>query len=182
MDKSVDKVAKQGTTCQFTEKKQKVGRTQTKALYFTVLPMLIGEYQHKMDAKKRLPLPARFREQLGSRVIVTRGLEGCLFVYSVSVWNEVADKLIKAPQGTEASRGFTRLLLSSANELEFDALGRVLVPESLKDYAGLSKTVKIVGVGNRLELWSNERWEQYRDRAEKSIGDMAEKMGELGLY
>lgn len=144
--------------------------------------MLIGEYQHKMDVKKRLPLPARLREQLGSRVIITRGLEGCLFVYSTSIWNEVAEKLIKAPQGSEASRGFTRLLLSSANEIELDALGRILVPENLKDYAGLVKTVMIVGIGNRLELWSKERWEQYRNRAEKGLADMAEKMGELGLY
>lgn len=144
--------------------------------------MLIGEYEHKMDAKKRLPIPARIREQLGSRVVVTRGLEGCLFIYPTSTWNEVAERLSHAPQGQSASRGFTRLLLSGASEMDLDALGRILIPENLKSYAELGKNVMVVGVGNRLEIWSKERWEHYKGRMEKEVGDMAEKLGELGLY
>lgn len=144
--------------------------------------MLIGEYQYKMDSKKRLPMPAKLRELLGSRVIITRGLEGCLFVYSMNTWNDVFTKLMQAPQGQLASRGFTRLLLSGANEVELDLLGRVLVPENLKDYAELGKDVVVVGAGNHLEVWNQEKWEKYRERTEKEIGEMAEKLGELGLY
>lgn len=135
-----------------------------------------------MDVKKRLPMPARLREELGLRVVVTQGLEGCLFVYPLAAWNTVAEKLMNAPQGAHASRGFTRLLLSSAHEVELDALGRILIPDTLKTYAGLQKEVMVVGVGNRLEVWSKERWEHYRERTEKEVGDMAEKMGEWGLY
>lgn len=144
--------------------------------------MLIGEYQYKMDAKKRLPMPSRLREQLGSRVVITRGLEGCLFIYPINVWSEVAEKLAKAPQGQAASRGFARLLLSGANEVELDGLGRVLIPENLKSYAELGKEVMIVGIGNRLEVWSRERWEHYKSRTEREVGEMAEKLGELGIY
>lgn len=144
--------------------------------------MLFGEYIYKMDAKKRLPMPARLREQLGPRVVVTRGLEGCLFVYPLNIWSEVAQKLASAPQGSAASRGFTRLLLSSAYEADLDALGRILIPDSLKSYAELGKEVMVNGVGNRLEIWSKEQWEQYKARTEKAIGELAEKMGELGLY
>ena len=144
--------------------------------------MLIGEYEYKMDAKKRLPMPAKLREQLGSRVVVTRGLEGCLFVYSTATWNDVAQKLMQAPQGQAANRGFTRLLLSGANEMDLDALGRILIPENLKEYAELGKNVVVVGAGNRFEVWSKEKWEHYKNRTEKEIGDMAEKLGELSLY
>lgn len=144
--------------------------------------MLIGEYQYKMDAKKRLPMPARLREQLGSRVVVTRGLEGCLFVYTTATWSEVTQKLMQAPQGQAASRGFARLLLSGASEIELDGLGRVLIPENLKTYAGLGKNVMVVGAGNRLEIWSQEKWEHYKERTEKEVGEMAEKLGELGIY
>ena len=135
-----------------------------------------------MDAKKRLPMPARLREKLGLRVMVTQGLEGCLFVYPLAIWNTVVEKLMNAPQGAQASRGFTRLLLSSAHEVELDALGRILIPDSLKTYAGLQKEIMVVGVGNRLEVWSKERWEVYREHTEKEAGEMAEKLGELGLY
>lgn len=135
-----------------------------------------------MDAKRRLPMPARLRSELGSRVIVTRGLEGCLFVYPLNAWNEVAQKLANAPQGSAASRGFGRLLLSSAYEADLDALGRILIPDGLAGYAELGKEVIVNGVGNRLEIWSKPRWSEYKTRTEKEIGEMAEKMGELGLY
>ena len=144
--------------------------------------MLIGEYEYKMDAKKRLPMPARLREQLGLRVVGTRGLEGCLFVYPTSTWSEVAQKLMQAPQGQAASRRFTRLLLSGASEMDLDGLGRILIPENLKSYAELEKNVMVVGAGNRLEIWSKEKWEHYKNRTEKEVGEMAEKLGELGLY
>ena len=126
--------------------------------------------------------PARLREQLGSRVVITRGLEGCLFVYPTQVWGEVAEKLAKAPQGQAASRGFARLLLSGANQVELDGLGRVIIPENLKAYAELGKEVMIVGIGNRLEVWSKDRWEHYKSRTEREVGEMAEKLGELGIY
>lgn len=144
--------------------------------------MLIGEYQHTIDTKKRLAIPAKMRAELGEKVVVTRGLDGCLFVYTSLMWEELAQKLGQAPVGSEMSRGFVRLLLSGANEVELDSLGRVLVPDTLKDYAGLTKNVVIVGVYNRLEIWDKDRWMSYSVRAEREIGNMAEKMGELGLY
>lgn len=144
--------------------------------------MLIGEYQHTIDTKKRLAIPAKMRAELGEKVVVTRGLDGCLFVYTAKMWEELAQKLGAAPVGSEMSRGFVRLLLSGANEVELDSLGRVLVPDTLKEYAGLAKNVVIVGVYNRLEIWDKDRWSSYSARAERDIGNMAEKMGELGLY
>jgi len=144
--------------------------------------MLIGEYQHTIDTKKRLAIPAKMRAELGEKVVITRGLDGCLFVYTAGMWQELAAKLGQAPVGSEMSRGFVRLLLSGANEVELDSLGRVLVPDTLKQYAGLTKNVVIVGVYNRLEVWDKDRWMSYSARAERDIGNMAEKMGELGLY
>lgn len=144
--------------------------------------MLIGEYQHTIDTKKRLAIPAKLRAELGDSMVVTRGLDGCLFVYTKNVWQEIAEKLSKAPVGAEMSRGFVRLLLSGATDVELDSLGRILISDHLKTYAGLSKNVVIVGVYNRLEIWDKEKWATYSQRAEREIGDMAEKLGELGLY
>ncbi len=148
----------------------------------TGINMLIGEYQHSIDTKKRMAIPSKLRDQLGQKMVVTRGLDGCLFVYPTNTWQEIAEKLGKAPVGAEMSRGFVRLLLSGATDAELDSLGRILIPDHLKTYAGLNKNVVIVGVYNRLEIWDKERWATYSSRAEREIGDMAEKLGELGLY
>ncbi|MDP3244946.1 MAG: division/cell wall cluster transcriptional repressor MraZ [bacterium] len=138
--------------------------------------MLIGKYQNNMDAKKRVPIPAKFRDLLGKTVIITRGLEDCLFVYSMADWQEFADKLSKLPLSQESARSFARLMFSGAMEVELDDLGRVLIPEYLKSHAQLKKEAVIIGAGNRLEIWDKEKWEKYQMN---ETGDMSETVADL---
>ncbi len=109
--------------------------------------MLIGEYKHLLDPKKRLAIPAKLRKEVGERAVLTKGLENCLFLFALNVWEEFATKLSALSMGQKDSRGFARLLLSGASEVELDQLGRVLVPDYLRDYAGLQKAVIVAGVG-----------------------------------
>mgnify|MGYP001576061255 CR=1 FL=1 len=144
--------------------------------------MLIGEYEHTIDAKKRMALPAKFRKDLGSAVVVTRGLDSCLFVYPLKEWERVAEALSNLPTGQAANRGFVRLFLAGAAHTELDALGRILLPEYLKTYAGLSDRAVVVGVYKRLELWDPKRWETYRNETERQADALAERLGEIGAY
>ena len=144
--------------------------------------MLIGEYQHTLDVKKRLAIPAKLRKELGERAVLTRGLDSCLFLYPLQEWQKLTEKLAQLPVGQGNTRSFLRLMLAGAVEVEFDQLGRVLVPEYLKAYAGLSARVTIAGVYNRLEIWDEARWESYKAEVEKNTDMIAEKLGELGLY
>lgn len=144
--------------------------------------MLIGEYQHTLDTKKRLAIPARLRKELGERVIVTGGEDNCLFVYPMGEWQKLTDKLSALPQGQKATRDFLRHTFSSAVEIELDHLGRVLIPDYLKNHAGLRQRIVIAGVYNRLEIWDEERWINYKAETEKNTDMIAEKLGELGLY
>ena len=144
--------------------------------------MLIGEYQHTVDTKKRLAIPARLRKELGERVIITGGEDNCLFVYPMGEWQKLTDKLSLLPQGQKATRDFLRHTFSSAVEIELDHLGRVLIPDYLKNHAGLRQKIVIAGVFNRLEIWDEERWMNYKAETEKNTDMIAEKLGELGLY
>lgn len=144
--------------------------------------MLIGEYSHSIDAKKRLAIPSRLRKEIGERVVVTRGLDNCLFLYPVAEWEKLTAKLNMLPMGQSDTRSFLRLMLSGAVEAELDNLGRILVPEYLKSYAGLKTRVSIAGVYNRLEIWDEDRWNSYKTEVEKNTDMIAEKLGELGLY
>ena len=144
--------------------------------------MFIGEYSHSVDPKKRLALPAKFRGELGNRVVVTRGLDRCLFVYPMKVWEEIASKLGNLPVGESGTRSFIRLMLSGAVDTELDSQGRVLLPEYLKNDAGLKKEVTIVGIYNRLEIWDEDAWKKYKQNAEKNTGKIAEELGKLGVY
>lgn len=143
--------------------------------------MLIGEYKHNIDAKKRLAIPSKFRKELGEGAVLTRGLDNCLFVFPLKHWNQLAEKLGNMPLVQQDSRSFARLLLSGAVEVEFDSLGRILIPEYLKNYAELRKTTIIAGVYNRLEIWDAERWAGYKADLEKNSDSIAEKLGELGI-
>jgi MraZ protein len=143
--------------------------------------MLIGEYKHSIDKKKRLSVPVKFRKEIGERAVLTKGLDNCLFLFPQKEWEQLAEKLGKLPFGQQDSRGFARLLLSGASEVEFDQLGRILIPDFLKDYASLGKTVVITGLFNRLEIWDDERWKAYKDILEKNSDRIAEKLGELGV-
>lgn len=143
--------------------------------------MLIGEFRHTIDAKKRLALPAKFRKELGETVIITRGLDNCLVVYTQKEWEIMSDKLGKLPSGQVEARGFARIMLAGAMAVELDKLGRILVPDYLKNYASLVKNVVVCGLYNRLEIWNADSWEIYRKKVEGEIGDIAGKIKELGI-
>lgn len=142
--------------------------------------MLIGEYTHSLDPKKRLSVPAKLRKVLGKGAVITRGLDACLFVFPVPQWRQLAEKLAALPISQSDSRSFSRLLLSGAMEVSFDRLGRILVPDYLKSYAGLSRNVVIAGVYTRLEIWDAKQWEVYKKRIESKSDDIAQKLGDLG--
>ena len=143
--------------------------------------MFIGEYKHTIDPKKRLAIPVKFRKELGGKAVLTRGPDGCLFIFPMKEWEQLAEKLGKLPFGQQDSRGFVRLLLAGASEVEFDQLGRILVPDFLKDYAVLKKEVIIAGLFNKLEIWDEARWSSYKANLEKNSDRIAEKLGELGI-
>ncbi|MEK7082386.1 MAG: division/cell wall cluster transcriptional repressor MraZ [Patescibacteria group bacterium] len=144
--------------------------------------MFIGEYQHTLDAKKRLAIPAKVRRLFGEKAVITRGLNNCLFLYPMEQWRVLTEKLGTLSVGQGDTRSFSRLMFSGAMEVELDSLGRVLVPDYLKNYAGLSQRVVIIGVHDRLEVWDEDRWNGYKQDAEKNTDMIAEKLGELGLY
>jgi len=149
---------------------------------FSKISMLIGEYSHKLDAKKRVALPAKFRKEIGKKSIITRGLDKCLFVYQWDEWQKVAEALSNLSTGKQDTRNFVRIFLSGAAEVETDSLGRILIPEHLKKYAGLEEKVIIAGVYKRIEIWDEKRWENYKSRIESETDMIAEKLGEIGTY
>lgn len=143
--------------------------------------MFIGEYSHTIDSKKRLAIPSKFRETLGKEAVLTRGIDNCLFLFPKREWENLALKLGRLPIGQKEARGFGRLMLAGAYHVELDNLGRILIPDYLKQYASLKKRVVIAGLYNRLEIWDEEKWNEYKQKVEKEVGDLAEKMGELGV-
>ncbi|MBI3632861.1 MAG: division/cell wall cluster transcriptional repressor MraZ [Candidatus Vogelbacteria bacterium] len=142
--------------------------------------MLIGEHKHTLDPKKRLSLPSKFRKEMGDEVVVTRGLDGCLFVYTVTEWSRVAEQFSKMNMLHADSRSINRFMLAGATEVEIDSLGRVLIPEVLKEFAGLKEKVAIIGVHTRLEIWDEEKWKEYKGAIEREADKLAEKLGEAG--
>lgn len=143
--------------------------------------MFIGEYQHLIDEKGRLAVPVKFRKRVGTGAVVTRGLDGCLFVFPMDEWKKLAEKLSSLPLSQSNSRAFARLMLAGAMDVEIDRQGRVVVPEYLRRYAKLGKDVVVAGLYSRIEIWDRAAWEKYKARTEKDSNDIAEKMGELGI-
>ena len=143
--------------------------------------MLIGEYKHTIDAKKRLAIPSKLRRELGTKAVITRGLDNCLFVFPISQWNKLVEKLSQLPLGQRDTRGFSRLMLAGASEARLDKLGRILIPDYLKQYAGLKKNVIIAGVYTRLEIWDEAKWNLFKQSTEKEVDNIAERLGELGV-
>ena len=143
--------------------------------------MLIGEYKHKLDAKKRLSIPSKFRKELGERAVLSKGLDGCLFLFSVANWEEFVHKLGELKLGQQESRNFSRHFLTGAVEVDLDVLGRILVPDYLKKTADLKKKAVITGVLNRIEIWDEERWETMKAGIEKNSDGIAQKLGDLGI-
>lgn len=138
--------------------------------------MFMGEFQHAVDAKGRLFIPAKLREGLGERFVATKGLEDCLFVFPAQEWEAFGEKLRSLPLASGAARAFTRLFFSGATECEVDPQGRILLPANLRTYAGIDKEVLIVGVSSRVEIWSKTKWEEYSQKAEESFEETAEKL------
>lgn len=143
--------------------------------------MFIGEYQYTVDSKGRVAIPAKFRANLISGCVVTRGLDSCLFIYPREEWERLAQKLASLPISQKNSRAFVRLMLAGAMDLEIDKQGRVVLPKYLRQYAGLKTKAVIAGLYNRLEVWDESKWKRYRRQAESSSGDIAEQLGELGV-
>ncbi len=138
--------------------------------------MFIGEYRHTFDTKNRISLPAKFRKELGKTVIVTRGLDSCLFVYPMSAWKKEVAKLSEYSTGSAAGRGLSRLLLSGASEADVDSAGRILVPDYLKSFATLGVKSVVAGVNDRVELWDEEKWNTYTATIERDADALAESL------
>lgn len=143
--------------------------------------MLIGQYNHTIDIKKRLALPVKFRGELGAKVIITKGVETCLVVYTEKEWEIMAAKLANLPIAQGEARSFARIMLAGAMEVSLDKLGRILVPDYLKEYADLKKNVVVCGLSTRLEIWDETVWKNYQQNAEKGVIEIVSKLGPLGI-
>ena len=143
--------------------------------------MFIGEYEHSVDAKGRVIMPVKLREDIGEKFIVTKGLDGCLFAYSRVEWNNFEEKLKTLPLTNKNARDFVRFFLSGAVECEIDKQGRFLIPSNLRTYATLEKEIIIIGVGTRIEIWNREEWKKYSSDENISADEIAENMTMLGI-
>lgn len=143
--------------------------------------MFIGEYQHNIDEKGRLAVPAKFRAILAKGTVVTMEVDNCLSLYSKNEWKKYADKIAALPTSKANARAFARLKLGSAMDVDIDKQGRMLIPEYLRKSAEISKKVVIIGLYNRLEIWAQEKWDQYKNDTAAKSGDIAEALGELGV-
>ncbi|MEY8426433.1 division/cell wall cluster transcriptional repressor MraZ [Lachnospiraceae bacterium 46-15] len=141
--------------------------------------MFMGEYNHSIDTKGRLIIPSRFREELGDEFVVTKGLDGCLFVFPNSRWAAFEEKLEKLPLTNKSARQFSRFFVSGATPCELDKQGRVLLPQTLREFARLEKDVVLAGMLNRIEIWSKSKW--IENSSYDDMDDIAEQMTDLGL-
>ena len=143
--------------------------------------MFIGEYKHSLDSKGRIALPVKFRQKVGTGAIITKGLDHCLFIFTSKDWEVLAQKLINLPLVQSNSRAFVRLMVAGAMDVELDKQGRILIPDYLREYAGLKKQAVITGLYNRMEIWDSEAWKQYKAKTESASDEIAEKLSELGI-
>ena len=143
--------------------------------------MLIGEYEHSLDAKGRLIMPAKLRQDMGDKFIVTKGLDGCLFAFSQNEWLNFETKLKALPLSDKNARNFVRYFLAGATECELDKQGRFLIASKLREVASLDKDVTIIGTGTRIEIWDKEKWEAHISEENLSIEEIEQNMQELGI-
>ena len=141
----------------------------------------MGEFQHNIDAKGRIIIPAKLREDLGSKFVITRGLDGCVFGYPLENWEKIQEKLKQLPLAKKEARAFTRFFYSAAAETEIDKQGRINIPSTLVDYANLEKECLVLGVSDRIEIWSKTKWESVSSEIEESFEEIAEDMLDFGL-
>lgn len=143
--------------------------------------MFIGEYNHNLDEKGRLAIPKKFRNDLLDGLVITRGLDNCLFVYTKKEWEKLANKLSELPFSQSNSRAFARFMLGGAMDMNLDNQGRVILPANLRKFAELKKNIIVAGLFNRLEIWDEDKWEDYKKQTEASSNEIAEKMFDLGI-
>ncbi len=144
--------------------------------------MLIGEYNHTIDDKNRVSLPSKFRKEIGKKLVATYGLEGCLFLYPLSEWKKISEEIGKLGMLQSDTRGFNRFMFGGAVELEVDTLGRVLIPEHLRDHGDLKDKVSFVGVHKRVEMWNDKRWADYKKKVVGEADSLAEKLSQTGAF
>lgn len=143
--------------------------------------MLMGEYNHSLDAKGRVILPADFRNELGESFIITKGLDNCLFIYPQSEWEQLSVKLRQLPLAKTEARAFVRFFFAGARQVELDKQGRFLIPATLRQHASLKKDAVLIGVSNRIEVWSKDEWLKYNEEITPSVSAIAETLAELGI-
>lgn len=143
--------------------------------------MFIGEYSHTIDDKGRLAVPKKFRTSLGKSPVITRGLDSCLFLYTAEEWEKIAQKLSALPISQKNTRAFSRLMLAGAMDVSLDKQGRIMIPEYLRTYGKLTKNTIVAGLYNRLEIWDEDAWSQYKDITESQSEEIAEQLSELGI-
>ncbi|MEZ4103446.1 MAG: division/cell wall cluster transcriptional repressor MraZ [Candidatus Paceibacterota bacterium] len=143
--------------------------------------MLIGEYIHTIDNKNRVSLPAKFRKEMGKSLVVTPGLDNCLFIFTKKEWVKISEKLSEFSMLAADNRSFNRFMFGGATEVDVDNIGRFLLPDFLKTRAGLTEKVALVGVQNRVEIWNDTKWNQYKKLVEKQADSLAEKLGGAGM-
>lgn len=146
-----------------------------------MITMFMSQYNHTIDAKGRVIIPAKFREKLGESFVITKGLDGCLYGYAKEEWNAFEEKLGTLPITNKNSRQFTRFFLAGAAECELDKQGRILIPSVLREFAGLDKDVVLVGVASKIEIWSKERWDESNGEYETNMDDIAMNLESLGF-
>ena len=146
-----------------------------------MITMFMSQYNHTIDAKGRVIIPAKFREKLGESFVITKGLDGCLYGYAKEEWNAFEEKLGTLPITNKNSRQFTRFFLAGAAECELDKQGRILIPSVLREFAALDKDVVLVGVASKIEIWSKERWDESNGEYETNMDDIAMNLESLGF-
>lgn len=143
--------------------------------------MLIGEYTHVIDDKNRLSLPVKFRQEMGRKVVLTRGLDKCVAIFTLKEWKNIAERLSESSMLQADSRSFNRFMFGGAIETEIDSIGRVLLPDFLKDWAKLQTKVSVIGVQSRVEIWNEKVWQTNKEVIEKQADTLAEKLGQVGV-
>lgn len=143
--------------------------------------MLIGEYIHTLDEKNRVSLPAKFRAELGKRVVLAPGLDKSIFMFAVAEWKKISERLAENSMLQADNRSFNRFMFGGAHEVDVDTSGRILIPDFLKERAGLKKTIAVIGVQNRVEIWSEKTWGEYKKVVETQADQLAEKLGGVGV-
>ena len=143
--------------------------------------MFMGEYKHSIDAKGRIILPADFREELTDNFVITKGLDNCLFLYTAEEWDKLSTKLRQLPLGKAEARAFVRFFFAGARQAECDRQGRFLVPANLRAHAKLQKDVVLIGISNRIEVWSKAEWDRYNEEITPSVSSIAETLVDLGI-